>query len=129
LLGASEAFAWLAQQQITVEDWSQGIRVSLLTQKLKEHLFGEAVDTHYVSNRDNYRRVALSQILVRDLTEAAKIAQALREEKASFCGLALKHSKKKQSKENGGFVGVCFLAELLPEIAQAISEAKEGEVR
>jgi parvulin-like peptidyl-prolyl isomerase len=62
------------------------------------------------------------------LTEAVKITQALREGKVSFCVLALQHSKGKQSQENGGFVGVRFLAELLPEIAQAVSEAVEGEV-
>ena len=127
LLGASETLAWLQQQQITVEDWSQGIRVILLTKKLKEHLFRDAIDTHYVSNRNNYKRVALSQILVRDLPDALKVAHALREENASFCALALEYSKGKQSKENGGFVGICFIAKLLPEIAQAISEAKEGE--
>jgi parvulin-like peptidyl-prolyl isomerase len=128
LLGTAETLGWLAQQRITVEDWTQGIRVSLLTQKLKEHLFGEAVDNHYMSNRDDYRRVAISQILVRDLTEALKISQALRVEKASFCALALEHSKGKQSKENGGFAGIRFLAELLPEIVKAVAEAKEGEV-
>jgi parvulin-like peptidyl-prolyl isomerase len=128
LLGASETLAWLGQQRISVEDWSQGIRVSLLTQKLKEHLFGEVVDSHYMTNRDNYRRVALSQILVRDLTEALKIAQALRVENTSFCALALEHSRGKQSQQNAGFVGVRFLAELLPEIAKAVAEAKEGEV-
>lgn len=128
LLGASETLAWLSFQRITVEDWSQGIRVTLLTKKLKEHLFGEAVDAHYISNRDDYRRVALSQILVRDLTEAVKITQLLREEKASFCALALEHSKGKQSKENCGFVGIRFLVELLPEIAQAVVGAKAGEV-
>ncbi|MEQ9549523.1 MAG: peptidylprolyl isomerase [Coleofasciculus sp. G3-WIS-01] len=128
LLGTSETLAWLAQQRISVEDWSQGVRISLLRQKLKEHLFGEAIDSHYMSDRDNYKRVALSQILVRDLTEAVKITQALRQGKVSFCVLALEHSKGKQSKENGGFVGVRFLAELLPEIAQAVSEAVEGEV-
>jgi parvulin-like peptidyl-prolyl isomerase len=128
LLGASETLAWLGQQRISVEDWSQGIRVSLLTQKLKEHLFGEVVDSHYMTNRDNYRRVALSQILVRDLTEALKIAQALRVENASFCALALEHSRGKQSQQNAGFVGIRFLAELLPEITKAVAEAKEGEV-
>jgi parvulin-like peptidyl-prolyl isomerase len=128
LLGASETLAWLGKQRIRVEDWSQGIRVSLLTQKLKEHLFGETVDSHYMTNRDDYRRVALSQILVRDLTEALKIAQALRVENASFCALALEHSRGKQSQQNAGFVGVRFLAELLPEIATAVVEAKEGEV-
>ncbi|QLE39977.1 peptidylprolyl isomerase [Nostoc sp. C052] len=128
LLGASETLAWLAKQRITVEDWSQGIRVSLLTQKLKEHLFGDAVDAHYMNNRDDYRRVALSQILVRDLTEALQIAQVLRGENASFCALALQYSKGKQSKENGGFAGVRFIAELLPEIIKAVVEAKEGAI-
>lgn len=128
LPGASETLAWLGKQRIRVEDWSQGIRVSLLTQKLKEHLFGETVDSHYMTNRDDYRRVALSQILVRDFTEALKIAQALRVENASFCALALEHSRGKQSQQNAGFVGVRFLAELLPEITKAVAEAKEGEV-
>ena len=128
LLGASETIAWLQEQRITVEDWSQGIRVALLTKKLKEHLFGDAIDDHYMSNRDDYQRVALSQILVRDLSDALKVVHALREENASFCALALLNSKGKQSKENGGFVGICFIAKLLPEIVQAIFEAKEGDV-
>ncbi|MBD1929924.1 peptidylprolyl isomerase [Trichocoleus sp. FACHB-90] len=128
LLGASETSTWLQKQRITVEDWSQGIRVALLTKKLKEHLFGDTVDAHYLSNRNDYKRVALSQILVGDLIEARKVTYAIREENASFCALALEHSKGKQSQENGGFVGIRFLSALLPEIAQAISEAKEGEV-
>src|SRR4028119_2331092 len=128
LLGASETLAWLQKQRITVEDWTQGIRVALLTNKLKEHLFGDTVDAHYLSNRNDYKRVALSHILVSDLIEARKVTYAIREGSASFCALALKHSKGKQSKENGGFVGVRFLSELMPEIAQGISEAKEGEV-
>ena len=128
LLGASETLAWLQEQRITVEDWSQGIRVALLTKKLKEHLFGDAVDAHYMSNRNDYKRVALSQILVGDLIEARKVTYAIREENASFCALALEYSKGKQSQQKGGFVGICFIAKLMLEIAQAISEAKEGEV-
>lgn len=128
LLGASETLAWLQEQRITVEDWTQGIRVPLLTKKLKEHLFADAVDAHYMSNRNDYKRGALSQILVRDLPDALKVANAIREEKTSFCALALEYSKGKQSQENGGFVGICFIAKLMPEITQVISEAKEGEV-
>lgn len=128
LLGAPETLIWLSQQRITVEDWSQGIRMALLTKKLKEQLFGASLDTHYLNNRNDYKRVALSQILVHDLTDALKIVRSVREENASFCALALEHSKGKQSKDNGGFVGIRFLAELSPEIVQAVSEAKEGEV-
>ncbi len=128
LLSASDTLAWLAQQCITVEDWSYGIRVSLLRKKLKEYLFGEAIDNHYTNNRDDYKRVALSQILVHDLKEAAKIIQLLREENASFCALALQYSKAKESKENGGFVGIRFFKELMLEIAQAITDSQEKEI-
>lgn len=128
LLSASETLTWIQDQRISVEDWSEGIRTVLLAKKLKEYMFGDAVDAHYMSNRNDYKRVALSQILVPDLTTALKVADAIREENASFCALALEYSKGKQSKENGGFVGICFPLKLLPEIAQAIAEAKEGEV-
>lgn len=128
LLGITETQAWLEKQRITIDEWSQGIKIALLEKKLKEHLFGLAVDSHYINNRNRYKRVALSQILVLDLTEALKIARSLREEQASFCALALEYSKGKQSQTNGGFAGIHFLAELMQEIEQAIVEAKEGEV-
>jgi parvulin-like peptidyl-prolyl isomerase len=128
LLGGTETLAWLSQQRISVEDWTQGIRIELFAKKLKEHLFGEVVDAHYLNNRKDYKRVALSQILVRDLADALRIVRALREENASFCALALESSKGKQSKESGGFMGIRFLAELMPEIAAAIAEVQEGEV-
>jgi parvulin-like peptidyl-prolyl isomerase len=128
LLGASETQNWLARQRITAEDWTEGIRVKLLEQKLKEYLFGEQVDSNYLNNRKQYKRVALSQILVQDLTDALKIFHALREENTSFCALAIQYSRSKQSKEKGGFAGVHFLPKLMPEIAEAIVNANEGEV-
>lgn len=128
LLGASETIAWLQAQRITVDNWSEGIRVALLTKKLKEHLFGAIVDGQYVASRDSFKRVALSQIVMREHIEAISIAQALKEGNASFYALALAHSKGKQSQENGGFVGVQFVAELIEELAQAIADTKEGEV-
>ncbi|MBW4656492.1 MAG: peptidylprolyl isomerase [Kaiparowitsia implicata GSE-PSE-MK54-09C] len=128
LLGATETLTWLDRQRITVEDWSQGIRVALLTEKLQEHLFGENVDSHYLSNREQYRRVAVSQILVNELSEALRVLQLLRQGQVSFCAAALEYSKGKRSKENGGFVGVRFLAELIPEIATAIADAEVGQL-
>lgn len=128
LLGVPETQAWITKQRISVEDWSEGIKTALLSKKLKEHLFGIVVDSHYIANRDSYRRVALSQILVLDLTEALKIARSLREEHPSFCALALTHSKGKQSQENGGFVGIRFVSELAQEIAQVLLDAQEGDI-
>jgi parvulin-like peptidyl-prolyl isomerase len=128
LFGSAETLRWLEQQRINVEDWTQGIRIELLAKKLKEHLFGENVDSHYLNKRDDYKRVALSQILVGELAEALEIARAIQKENSSFCAIAIERSKAKNSRQNGGFVGINFMAEIMPEIKQAIAELKEGDV-
>lgn len=128
LLSVTATRNWFIQQQITVEDWSYGMRIQLLTQKLKEHLFSAAIDSHYLQNRENYRRVALSQILLSDPIQAEQVAQFLRQAPVSFCRLALQYSQAKQSRQNGGFVGIQFLTELMAPIAQAIDSIHEGAI-
>lgn len=128
LLSPAATIDWLDQQRISVEAWSEGIKVQLLTDKLKDRLFGAIVDSHYFGDRDRHRRVALSQILVVDLATALTLVRQLRDENLSFCALALEYSKGKQSQTNGGFVGVRLFAELMPEIVDAIKSANEGEV-
>ncbi|MDZ8055500.1 MAG: peptidylprolyl isomerase [Aulosira sp. ZfuVER01] len=128
LLGASETLNWLSQQRISVEDWSLGIKIELLTKKLKEYLFGMEVDADYMKNRDRYRQVILSQILVPDLSDALKIVHLIQKENASFAALAVEYSQDQLSLENGGFVGLCLLVELIPEIVQAITDAVAGQV-
>lgn len=128
LLSVPATLDWLTQQRITVEDWSYGIRIQQLTQKLKEYLFSSAIDGHYMQNREHYRRVALSQILLSDLSQAVQVVQSLQAGTASFCALALEHSQAKQSKQNGGFVGIRFLTELMSPIAEAIDAVSEGAI-
>jgi parvulin-like peptidyl-prolyl isomerase len=128
LLGVEKTTKWLEQQRITLENWSEGIKRRLLTKKLKEYLFGANVDLHYIANRDQYKRVALSQILVLDHESATTIKRSLLEDQTSFCALALEHSQGKQSHTNGGFLGILYLSQLVPEIAEAIANTATGTI-
>jgi parvulin-like peptidyl-prolyl isomerase len=128
LLGVEKTTKWLEQQRITLENWSEGIKRRLLTKKLKEYLFGANVDLHYIANRDQYKRVALSQILVLDHESATTIKRSLLEDQNSFCALALEHSQGKQSHTNGGFLGILYLSQLAPEIAEAIANTATGTI-
>ncbi|EKU96748.1 parvulin-like peptidyl-prolyl isomerase [Leptolyngbya sp. PCC 7375] len=128
LLGIPETLAWLADQQITVEDWTADIRRQLQWQKLAENLFGQALDSHYMANRDNYRRVALSQIVVSDLAMAQQIAQELQGQPTNLGALALEHSQNRLSRSQGGFVGIHYLTEFASEIIQAITDREAGDI-
>lgn len=128
LLGAQETLSWLEKQRISVEDWSEGIKINLLTKKFKEYKFGDLVDAHYLNNRDRYKRVALSQITIADISAAMEIFDLLQQDKSAFCRLAIQRSLGKKSRENGGFIGIYFLNELLSEIFQSIANVREGEI-
>jgi hypothetical protein len=128
LVSVAQTVNWLNRQCITPEEWTDGIRLTLLEKKLKEHLFSNTVDDMYLANRDNFRRVALSQILVYELTDALKIMKELQENNASFCQLALEHSKGKHTRENGGFVGIRLISDLMPELAQAVEGVAAGTI-
>jgi parvulin-like peptidyl-prolyl isomerase len=128
LYGEGETLEWLSMQRITAEDWSKGVYLQLLTRKVKEKIAGEGADYFYLGNRNACRRVAVSQILVENLTTAMKVVESIRHQTGSFCSLALDFSQGKHSRENGGFAGVKLVAELLPEVAAAIEGAAIGEI-
>jgi PPIC-type PPIASE domain len=125
LTSAQTMLTWLDQQQVSVEDWTEELRLQLMTQKLKEALFGDQVDGHYLQNRNHFRQVALSQILVDSLPLAQQILSQLQGSPERFCELALEHSQTR-SQMQGGFVGIRFVSELMPEVATAITEADAG---
>ena len=128
LLGVPATLAWLTNQHITAEDWTEGIRQQLLRQQLAEHLFGSMIDGSYMSDRETFRRVALSQIVVRDLATAQQLAQQLQQQPASLSALALEYSQSHPSKDQGGFVGVHYLMDFAPEIVQAITDQPAGAI-
>lgn len=125
LLTSKATLDWLSQQAITLEDWTEGLRMECLTQALKEHLFGEQVDAHYLSNREHYRRVALSQILLSDQVTATRIYQQLQDNPVQFCALALQYSQSSKAQETGGYEGIRYCVELAPEIQQAIADQED----
>ena len=128
LFEANETINWLSKQRITIDEWSEGLRVRLLAKKLKELLFGNLVDDRYLNNRHKYQRIALSQIIVQHLDEAEKIIKMLQKQHASFCNLALEYSQEKNAQANGGFTGIHFIIQLMPGIKQAIANSQEGEI-
>lgn len=128
LESATKTQAWLAQRQMSLEDWATGIHDQLLTEKLQVFLFGNSVDQHYLDNRHDYDRVALSQILVKEETLAQNLRHQLDQDANCFCQLALDHSIHDDREKNGGFVGIRYLKTLQPDCAAAIRNSQAGAI-
>jgi hypothetical protein len=119
---------WLEAQQITVEDWAEGIRRQLLTELLQSHLFGESIDNHYLQNRSDYDRIALSQIIVATEADAIALLPSLQKHPERFAAIALEVSLAKDVQQTAGFMGVVYQTVLTPGVAEAIAPLSPGEI-
>lgn len=123
-----QMLAWLDAQQITVEDWTEGIRRQLLTQLLQSQLFGESIDNHYLQNRSDYDRIALSQIIVATKPEAIALLPTLQQHPERFAAIALEVSIAKDVQQTAGFMGVVYQTALAPGVAGAIAPLSSGDI-
>ena len=102
----------LAEDDLSFSDWKDGVRQSLLQQKIIASLRGEIeeprteeVKQYYNENIDRYRRkerIYLRQIVVDDLAKAESIRSELR--RVDFSELAKKFSVAPEAK-TGGLLG------------------------
>lgn len=125
---SSDTLAWLADQQMTPEDWEAGIRDRLLAQKLSEVMFGSEVEKTFAENRLNFDQVSLYQIVFSDDKLAQEIFYQIEENEISFYEAAHLYDIDEQRRLRCGYEGLLYRWALPPAIAAAIFASDPGQV-
>jgi parvulin-like peptidyl-prolyl isomerase len=117
---ATDTLTWLAEQRITPEEWEQGIRAQLLTQRLAEVMFGQDVERYFGEHRLDYDRVVLYQIIVPYQQIAQELFYQLEESEISFYEAAHLYHMDEDGRRRCGFEGVLQRWALPPNLAAAV---------
>lgn len=125
---AADTLAWLADQQVTPQDWEQGIRDRLLREKLAAHLFTQEAEKRFVENRLSYDRVVLYQIVVPQLELAQELFYRIEAGESNFFDVAYEFDTDPDRRRRSGFEGVIQRWELQPAIATQVFSARAGEL-
>jgi parvulin-like peptidyl-prolyl isomerase len=128
LESAASTMAWLTEQQITPEDWETGIHDRLLSQKLREALFGKEIEKFFTENRLNFDRVSLYRIGFADNKLAQEVFYQVEEAEISFYEAARLYDVDEQRRDRCGYEGLLYRWSLSPEIAAAVFAATAGQV-
>jgi parvulin-like peptidyl-prolyl isomerase len=123
---ATDTLAWLADQQVTPQEWEQGIRDRLLRAKLAEHLFASEAEKRFVENRLSYDRVVLYQIIVADAALAQELFYRIDAGESSFFDVAYEFDVDPARRQRSGFEGVIHRWELQPAISTLVFNATAG---
>jgi parvulin-like peptidyl-prolyl isomerase len=125
---ATDALAWLADQQITPQDWERGLVAKLLRDRLIDNLFALEIEKRFAENRLNYDRVVLYQIVVEQPELAQELFYRIEASEASFFDLAYQFDCDTERRMRSGFEGVIQRWQLQPAVASAVFNAQPGEL-
>jgi parvulin-like peptidyl-prolyl isomerase len=125
---AADTINWLNQQQVTPEEWEEGIRDRLLADCLSQHLFSRDVERVFAENRSNYETVALYQLVVPYEQLAMELFYQIEESEISFYEAAHLYDIDAERRRKCGFEGILARWQLEPSLSPLIFGAQAKQV-
>jgi len=125
---AADTFRWLAEHQISAEDWEIGIHGKLLRQKLKESLFESEVERYFAQNRLDFDQVVLYQVVVPYDKVAQELFYQIEEEEISFYTAAHFYDLDPERRLRCGYEGNLYRWSLKPEISAIVFGAAPKQI-
>lgn len=126
---AAEMQSWLEARQLSVQDFEQGLELTILRVKLAEKVIGEQIDRFFAENQSRFEHAQVSQIVVEREGMAEELLSQIQEDGKDFAVLARKHSEDDNSRLAGGYLGAMPRDALnSSEIEAAVFGAKPGTV-
>jgi parvulin-like peptidyl-prolyl isomerase len=126
LQSARDMHAWLARQQLSVDDFEASLECALLIAKFQDHVTHSQLAAHFASHREDYAKMSLRRIVVRHEDLARELLHQIQEEGEDFAGLACKHSVH-ASRAAGGASGWVRRRDLPASFAAAVVATAPGQ--
>ena len=123
-----DTWAWLEKYGLTLDDFEELIYISLITNKLAQHLFGDQVESYFFSHQLDYAGVVMYEVVLDDKDLAIELFYSISEGESSFSELARLYIQDTELRRRGGYRGVVRRKEMKPEVSAAVFAAKPPQV-
>jgi hypothetical protein len=125
---SSDTLAWLQEEQVSPEQWEQGIKDQLLRSLMAEHLFAGDVERIFAENQLNYDRRAIYRLDLLERTFAQELFYQIEGGEISFFEAVYAYGQTGEIRDRCGFEGLRHRWEFAHSQAHLIFEAKEHQV-
>ncbi len=127
LTNVKDTQLWLQKHYLSLDDFENLIYVDIISKKLIEHLFSDAVEPWFYQNRLDYIGAVIYEVFLDDRDVAMELFCALKEGEISFHEVARQYITQPALRRAGGYRGVVTRPELQSEISGAVFAANPPE--
>ncbi|MEN9518383.1 MAG: hypothetical protein RLZZ381_971 [Cyanobacteriota bacterium] len=124
----TDTWLWLQKQGMSLDDFEEMLRVTILSAKVSQHLFAEQVESYFANNYLNYAGVVMYEIVLDDEDLARELFFSLQEGELDFHTVAREYIQDEELRRVGGYRGLLRRSDLQPEISAVIFAAKPNRI-
>lgn len=125
---SEDTLSWLEQHCLSLDDFEEMVRISLLSTKLADHLFSDRIDALFAEQYADYTQAYIYEVIVEDANLAWELFYALQAKETNFFEIAQQYVQDQELRRKGGYRGAVRRTELNPEVCAAIFSAMLPQV-
>lgn len=128
LKDAEATWAWLGKHGLSLEDFEEIVRITLISGKLCQHLFAQRVEPYFYEHQLDYAGAVIYEIVLDDEDEAMELFYEIQEGETSFFVAAQQYIQDPKLRRQGGFRGKLHRTQMKPEISAAVFSAAPSQL-
>ena len=123
LTDAQSTWIWLEKHGLSLDDFEEIVYITLLSQKLTNHLFKDRVEPYFYEHQLDYAGAIIYEIILDDEDEAMELFYEIQEDEISFSEAARQYIQDTELRRKGGYRGKVDRTDMKPEVSAAIFAA------
>ncbi len=128
LATAKDTWGWLNRNHLSVQNFEELVRNSLISKKLADHLFAPQVEKFFYENRINYEAAVTYEVILEDRDLALELFYAFEEGEITFSEISRLYIQEPELRRAGGYQGIRHRKDFRPEVAAAVFAANPPQI-
>ncbi|MGB3759103.1 MAG: peptidylprolyl isomerase [Rivularia sp. (in: cyanobacteria)] len=128
LATAKDTWGWLNRNHLSVQNFEELVRNSLISKKLADRLFSPQVEKFFYENRINYEAAVTYEVILEDRDLALELFYAFEEGEITFSEISRLYIQEPELRRASGYQGVRHRKDFRPEVAAAVFAANPPQI-
>ncbi|MDD1426594.1 peptidylprolyl isomerase [Dolichospermum sp. ST_sed9] len=128
LHSAEDTWAWMKQNNLSLDDFEEVVTNRALSTKLAVHLFADKIEPYFYEHQLDYAAVVMYEVVLDNEDLAIELFYAIKEGEISFYDVAHKYIQDVELRRKGGYLGILYRKDLKPNISAAVFAAKPPQI-
>jgi parvulin-like peptidyl-prolyl isomerase len=125
---AEDAWLWMQKHQLSIEEFEELVRATVVSSKLAQHLFANKVEPFFIEHQLDYAQAVMYEVVLDDEDLALELFYALQEGEISFPEIAHQYIQDTELRRCGGYRGKLSRKDLKPEVSAAVFAATPPQI-